>query len=221
MSALPVHALYPCVLSDGFWRGTPALVVRLIEHTETPPPPDDELPDDLPSSQFHAYDHDHAVTLNALLERRGGALRYSMPGPATLAAAVANCRGRHVVLSGREPGRHDIDPVVRALQDVGRAVQIETTGGAPINAPGAWVTLHVPPARTTRDLAPGLAERADEVLIAVRWRADFDRAEALFASRPQIWLRASAYAEPWVQARCVEVAARHNGWRVRPPTGRR
>src|SRR5690242_8970570 len=117
MSALPVCALYPCVWSDGYWCGTPALVIRLAEHPDTPPPQDDELPDDLPPVQRRVYGPDAAVTLNALLRQGSGSPRYAIVGSATLAATASRYTERHVVISAREPGRHAIDPVVRALQD--------------------------------------------------------------------------------------------------------
>ncbi|GAC1649842.1 MAG: hypothetical protein NVS4B8_23660 [Herpetosiphon sp.] len=216
MPALPVHAIFGGMQIDGHWAGTPALVIRLMEHPDTEQrSPDEGMDGAYPMIEWD-FDPANEVTLNGLLGRRiGSGPQFASVGAATLSSFACSYRERHILIVGREPGRHDIEPLVRLLVAAGRHVQIETTGQTAIAADHAWVTLRLLPAREPPPIAPEIAARANDVLACIRWKSDLDRVEQLFANRPTpVWLRPSMFADPGVYRQCLAVAVRHAGWRV-------
>lgn len=219
MTALPVNAIYSGMQMDGHWAGTPSLIIQLMEH-----PLANQLEHLDGSYPVADWDLDYAneISINKLLARRSGASspHFSHVGPTTLSEIARSYRERHVLIIGREPGRHDVAPVARALLGAGRSVQILTTAMTPtLVIPDIWITLMALPSRTatTEDVEPENATRPDEILACVRWRSDIDRAEALYARRTAIWLRPSPLADESIRRQCVAVASRHPGWRVMRP----
>jgi organic radical activating enzyme len=218
MTALPVNALFVGMQPDGWFAGTPSLVIRLMEHPDSPTVIDGEPLDSCYPLPEWDYDEANEVSLNTLLSRRTNGPQFASVGIATLSSLAATYRERHVLIIGREPGRHDIAPLIRAFLADGRSVQVETTGSVTVDPAGAWVTLRAMPTRTAGSIIPEAVVRSNEVLATVRWKADLDRIELLFANRATpVWLRPSAFAESWVYRQCVAVATRHAGWRVNRP----
>jgi organic radical activating enzyme len=92
-----------------------------------------------------------------------------------------------VVLTGGEPCLYDLDPLVRELNDRGRAVHIETAGHRPLPTALCWVTLSPKP-----DGIPPLPESvaaADEFKVIVSDRDTLERGLALLDVRsPRTWV---------------------------------
>ena len=215
MTPLPVNALFHGMQPHGAFAGTPSLIIRLMEHPDSTTVIDGEPVDSCYPLPEWEYDEANEVSLTVMLDRRTSGPQFASVAPHRLSVLADGYRERHILILGREPGRHDICPLVEAFLARGRTVQIETTGGFKVEAPGAWVSLRALPTRRTDGIIPDAVARANEVLATIRWKTDLDRIELLFSARgTPVWLKPSAFAESWVYRQCVAVATRHTGWRV-------
>lgn len=221
MPAISVGAIYSGVQLDGHWMGTPILIVQLMTHPDTAPPPPGSLDGSYPLAEWD-YDPAAEVSLQKLLERRpGSSPHFASVGAATLQAMVTSFRERHILIIGRDPGLYDLAPLVNPLIAGGRTVQIETTVmRTSLAISKAWLTLLSLPTRVGDESVSNtdwMNPRPDEVLACIRHRCDLDRSELTFGSRKiQVWLRPSPFADPGIYRQCVTVATRHPGWRVSP-----
>lgn len=217
---LPVNAMYSGMQPDGHWAGTPTLVIHLMQQMLAPLPAPESLDGSYPLVEWE-IDAANEVSMNRLLERRGSSAHYTNVGAMTLATIAASYRERHVLVVGRDLGQHELAPLVRQLLAAGRTVQVETTTMTPsLVIPGAWLTLLALPSRTAtaENTDPQNADRADEILACIRWKADLDRSELVYGRRKApVWLRPSAFADEGIYRQCVAVASRHAGWRVMRP----
>lgn len=216
---LPVNAIFSGLQKDGHWTGTPTLIIQLMEHPLATIPPMESLDGSFPLPEYD-LDQANEVSMNRLLARRTSSPHFAYVGASTLSNLACSYREHHVLIISREPGRHEVAPLVKLLLESGRTVQIETTVMAPsLVIPDAWITLLALPSRTTSaDAKPENAARPDEILACIRWKADLDRAELLYARRSAVvWLRPSAFADGGIYRQCVAVATRHAGWRVVRP----
>lgn len=219
MAILPVNAVFSGIQTDGYWIGTPALIVQLMDHPLTAISPVDGH-DGFCLLPEWELDPANEISFDKLLTIRGSSPRFSYIGALTLATLALSYRERHILIVGRELGRHDLAPLVKPLLDAGRAVQIETTAMAPgLVIDRAWITLLLQPSRVaTSEFKPENITRPNEVLVSVRWRSDLDRAESTYANRKMtVWLRPSQHAEAGIYRQCTAVATRHPGWRVTVP----
>lgn len=219
---LPVNAIFSGMQPDGYWAGTPALIIHLMQHPLAPLPPPESLDGSYPMTEWD-IDPANEVSMNKLLERRGSnSPHFAYVGASTLASIASSYRERHVLIVGRDPGFHELGPLVKLLVAANRAVQIETTIMAPsLVIPEAWVTLLALPSRTAtaENTKPENASRPDEILACIRWKSDLERTELVYGSRKTpVWLRPSSMADDGIYRQCVAVAARHTGWRVMRPT---
>lgn len=220
MSILPVNAIFSGVQSDGFWFGTPSLVIQLMDH---PLAAIAAIESHDGSYPFPEWDLDpvNEISFDKLLTIRGSTPKFSYIGSTTLTTLALSFRERHVLIVGRELGLHDIASLAKPLLDAGRTVQIETTAMASaLVIDRSWVTLLTLPSReAATPLQPDNTNRPNEVLACVRWRPDLDRAEAAYANRKMtVWLRPSQHAEAGIYRQCIAVATRHAGWRVIRPS---
>lgn len=224
MLILPVNAIYSGILPDGHWTGSPTLVIQLMEHF----PADRQQAESPGGSDFMpewSLDTANEVSLNKLLSRHPGVAspHFARVGEATLAMLVTSYHEPHVMLIGRDPGQYDLASLVARLLSAGRSVQIEATAlSASLAIPDAWITLLSLPSRTVTsiDPAPPGAVRPNEVLASIRWKADLDRVELIYArGAAPVWLRPTASAEEGMYRQCVAVATRHAGWRAMPSAG--
>lgn len=224
MSTLPVNAIYSGILPDGHWAGAPTLIIQLMDHPATDRQQTESL-DGLHMTSEWPLDPANEVSLNKMLSRRAGieSPHFARIGASTLAMLVTSYNEPHVMFIGREPGRHDLAPLVTRLLESGRSVQIEAIVlSASLAIPLAWITLLSLPSRTVApiDPAPAASVMPNEVLACIRWKADLDRAELIYArSSAPVWLRPTASAEEGMYRQCVAVATRHAGWRVMPNGG--
>lgn len=208
MISLPVNTIHASVQSEGAWSGTPTINIRLM------PKPDEEPSDVSWPQPDWEFDEKREISLTKLLAKRRGPQtpEFAYIGIATLANLVSNFQQKHVVLLAREPGRHDIEQLVKLLAQTGRRVQIETAGQCRTVVPSAWITLRANP---RHEMHPDTIERADEVLVYVRDRADVARAEMIFGGqRRPLWIRPAPSAEPNMYQECLTAAARHFEWRA-------
>ena len=223
MSTLPVNAIYSGMQPDGHWGGAPTLIIQLMDHPDTALPPIESLDGSYPLAEW-TFDSANEVSLNKLLSRRPGVCspHFARLGASTLTVLITSYREPHVMFIGRDPGRYDLAPLVTQLLAAGRTVQIEATAlSAALAIPKAWITLLALPSRTVTsiDPAPSDAAAPNEVLASVRWKADLDRTELIYANRRiPVWLRPTAWAEDGMYRQCIAVATRHAGWRVIPPS---
>jgi len=217
---LPVNAIYGGMQPDGHWAGTPTLIIHLMQHPLAPLPAPESLDGSYPLVEWDT-DAANEVSMNRLLERRGVSAHFASVGAMTLATIASSYRERHVLIVGRDPGLHDLAPLVKPLVAAGRTVQIETTAMTPsLVIPDAWVTLLALPSRTAtaENTNPENATRPDEILACIRWKADLERTELVYGRRKApVWLRPSAFADEGIYRQCVAVASRHAGWRVMRP----
>lgn len=220
-AVLPINAIFSGIQTDGFWAGTPTLIIQVMDHRGASIAPTEALDG---TTLLPAWDLDEAneVSIDKLLQRRGNSSpHFTRIGVPRMSALALSYHERHVLLVGRELGLHDVAPFAAQLLASGRSVQIETTVMSPnLAVPKAWVTLITLPSRSG-PVAAGMTEFPDEALACVRWRTDLDRAEATFANRKlPVFLRPSAYAEGGIYRQCIAIASRHAGWRVVTPQQR-
>jgi hypothetical protein len=218
VATLPVNAIYSAMQPDGHFTGTPALIIQLMDHPLAAIVPPEALDGTFLLPEWD-LDQANEVSFDKLLARRtNSSPHFAYVGPSTLAALALSYHERHVLIAGRELGRHDIASLVKLLLAAGRTVQIETNLMDPaLVIPDTWVTLLALPSRSTAapEFKPENAGRPDEILASIRWRSDLDRAETTYANRRfPVWLRPSLYAEDGIYRQCVAVATRHAGWRV-------
>lgn len=222
MSTLPVNAIFAGMQTDGHWAGAPTLIIQLMEHPGSDCAADESLDGSYPVAEW-TYDPANEISMNKLLTRRRNAVspHFACVGAATLGILAASYREPHVMIIGRDPGRHDLAPLVSQLLAKGRSVQIETTVVSPALAiPDAWITLLALPSRPINapDPATHGAPTPNEIIACIRWKADLERAEMIYArSRASVWLRPSPTAEDGIYRQCIAVATRNAGWRVIPP----
>jgi hypothetical protein len=220
---LPVNAIFSGMQSDGHWAGTPALIIHLMQHPLAPQLPPESLDGSFPLMEWD-IDPANEVSMNRLLDRRGpnSSAHFAYVGAVTLASIASSYRERHVLIIGRDPGFHELGPLVKLLLAADRAVQIETTTMMPsLVIPSAWVTLLALPSRTAtaENTNPENATRPDEILACIRWKSDLDRTELIYGNRKApVWLRPSSMADDGIYRQCVAVATRHAGWRVMRPS---
>ncbi len=218
MSILPVNAIFSGIQTDGYFLGTPSLIIQLMDHPQAaiavPESHDGSYP--LPE-----WDHDPAneISFNRLVSLRGSSPHFANVGATSLTTLALTFRERHVLIVGRELGLHDIGVLVQLLLDAGRSVQIETTALAPSLAIArTWLTLLMLPSKIKEATPPDALSRPNEVLACIRSRTDLDRTEGLYANRKvPVWLRPSQHAEGGIFRQCLAVATRHPGWRVIRP----
>ncbi|GAC1477373.1 MAG: hypothetical protein NVS2B1_19580 [Bradyrhizobium sp.] len=145
---------------------------------------------------------------------------YALMTGAQIADEIAKHPHRHVVVTGGEPCRYDLNPLANAVLDgLGRTLQVETSGTSEIRLPyEAWVTLSPKigmPGRLA--LRPEAVARANEIKMPVGKPADVAALQALLhqhhvgPSRP-VWLQPLSRSAK-ATAFCLESAAA-NGWRV-------
>jgi hypothetical protein len=218
MTPLPVSAIFAGLQSDGHWSGTPAVIIQLMEHPLAALPAPESLDGSYPLPEWD-FNPANEVALNKLLgQRPASSPQFAYVGPSSLAALACTYRERHVLIIGREPGRHNVAALIRPLLTAGRTVQVETTMLTPsMVIENLWISLLDLPSRSAANdsFSPENADRPDEILACIRWRSDLDRTEQRFANRKiPVWLRPSTYAEAGIRRQCVAVATRHAGWRV-------
>lgn len=89
-------------------------------------------------------------------------------------APVQQTPAEIVVITGGEPCMYNLDPLIRALQQDGRKVHIETSGAYPLTGEPDWVC--VSPKKFKAPLE-GVLHRADELKVVVYNRSDLAWAE--------------------------------------------
>ena len=87
---------------------------------------------------------------------------------------AAKHKGDIAVITGGEPGMHDLTTLCKALHKAGFKTHIETSGAHPLSGDLDWVTLS--PKKFKAPLSECLV-RADELKVVVYHKSDFQWAE--------------------------------------------
>jgi 7-carboxy-7-deazaguanine synthase len=108
---------------------------------------------------------------------------------ADIVAAAAQHPGRLAVITGGEPLMHDLTALTQALQDVGFATHIETSGAHPLSGQWNWICLS--PKKFKAPL-PDILPLANELKVVVFNKSDFAWAEqyaALVSPQCKLYLQ--------------------------------
>lgn len=210
---LPVNEVFETIQGEASFTGSPALFIRL-QGCEV-------------GCSF--CDTRHTWDLNKALERplkpivyekKRDAPTYALASLPSLLAVVSSFRARHIVITGGEPALYDLRDLSKRLIEMGRSVQLETSGTEPVLIDErAFVTLSpkigMAGGKVVRDDA---WERADEIKMPVGKMADVDKLIALLERAPggrrgrTIWLQPLSVSPKATQI-CIEAATVH-GWRL-------
>ncbi len=216
---LPINEVFETIQGEASFTGSPALFIRL-QGCEV-------------GCSF--CDTKHTWHLNRVLERplkpivyekKKDAPTYALASLPSLLAVVSSFRARHIVITGGEPALYDLRDLSKRLIEMGRSVQLESSGTEPILIDErAFVTLSpkigMAGGKVVRDDA---WERADEIKMPVGKQADVEKlldflkaSPTLTSRRPgrparSIWLQPLSTSAK-ATAICIEAATVH-GWRL-------
>lgn len=209
MGDLPVNEIFETIQGEAAWTGTPSTFVRLQGCNVGCPFCDTK----------HTWDTSEVfrVGMPPMLAKTEDHASYAVLPNAELAKIIGRMSSKHVVITGGEPCMYDLRPLTEVLLAVGRTVQIETSGTAPIRAADkAWVTLSPKLGMPGRlEVLPEAFGRADEIKMPVGKPGDIEK---LLNALPPCGLRASIWLQPLSQSEkatqlCIN-EARQRGWRV-------
>lgn len=117
------------------------------------------------------------------------------------------------VITGGEPLLHDLQPLTKALRDIGQKTHIETSGSSPFSGDFDWVTLS--PKRFKPPLEESY-ERTHELKVVIVTKKDFLWAEQHAAKCPpetQLYFQPewdSPKTIPWI----VDYVKDHPKWQI-------
>ena len=211
---LPVNEVFDSLQGEGHFTGTPSTFIRLQGCPVGCPwcdtkytwaiEPADERPWPKIAAKTEQTNSTYArVSISQLIDR---------------------VTAKHIVVTGGEPAQYDLTSLSSTLIDLGRRVQIETSGTFPLRVDErTWVTvspkLNMPGGLTVK--AEALA-RADEIKHVVGKPADVEALKLLLDALPE--RKALVYVQPLSGSakatRLCTQAADANGWRVSIQTHR-
>ncbi|SPA17236.1 7-carboxy-7-deazaguanine synthase QueE [Cupriavidus taiwanensis] len=209
----PVNEVFESLQGEASWTGTPSTFIRLQGCPVGCPWCDTK----------HTWTLDEALLIGVrdMLGKQSDAATYARLTVAELLDVALGKRARHVVITGGEPCRYDLEPLCEALLRHDLTVQIETSGTHAIKAPReVWVTVspkyHMPGGYGVMREA---LLRANEIKMPVGKQADVELVQqlvepvtVLHVRAPVIWLQPLSQNVK-ATALCVEAATRY-GWRV-------
>lgn len=208
---IPVNEVFQTVQGEATWTGTPSVFVRLQGCPVGCPWCDTK----------HTWEVEarNAVGLPDMLEKKGEeTATFGQLTEGDIAKVVCGFKAGHVVLTGGEPCLYDLRTLTRALEAVGRFVQVETSGTQEVRVSDAtWVTVSPKIAMPGgyKVLASALS-RANEIKHPVGKLADVERLANLLdehgISDKPVWLAPLSQSEK-ATALCVAEAT-ERGWRV-------
>lgn len=207
---LPVNEIFETIQGEATWTGSPAVFVRLqgcpvgcvwcdTKHTWT-------------------VDRERLISADEMLRKKADAQTFAEVSVTDLIAEVVKLESRHVVITGGEPALYDLRDLTDALLDLGRTVQLETSGTHEIRVhPDTWVTVSpkvgMPGTLFVREDA---LLRANEIKHPVGRPADIETLVALLhsagASSKPVWLQPLSQSDK-ATSLCIS-EAKSKGWRV-------
>lgn len=211
----PVNELFETIQGEASFTGAPSLFIRLQGCDVGCPWCDTKYTWTVEPTQ--------QVDRMAMIGKAGDDARYALLSEQDLVEIAIKVRARHVVITGGEPAQYDLLGLTAALINLGKTVQIETSGTEPLRvAAGTWVTLspkiNMPGGKVVLE---GAIARADEIKVPVGKPADIETArEIIDARRPAaiVWLQPLSMSTKATEL-CI-AAATANGWRVSIQTHR-
>jgi 7-carboxy-7-deazaguanine synthase len=207
---LPLNELFSTIQGEGSKTGTPSTFVRLQGCTVGCPWCDTK----------HTWNFREPSGLQNVLDKRGSDARFTWVEAEDLARLVGQQSAKHVVLTGGEPCQYDLRVLTRKLLELGRTVQIETSGTEVVLAADqTFVTLS-----PKFDMPGGLpivdftVERANEFKMPVGKPADVVKLEQMLKRRKRPWCGQDVWLQPLSESHkatevCRSMAA-ERGWRV-------
>lgn len=210
---LPINEIFDTIQGEAYWTGTPSTFVRLQGCPVGCPWCDTK-------HTWHVFP-DTETSPALMLDKLRDSPAYALT---TVDQIVAECRQRHVVLTGGEPCMYDLVELTTALGKAGKKVQVETSGTFEIHVDEfTWVTLS-----PKIDMPGGYvvlasaAERANEIKMPVGKRADVEKLQSFLLDyevdkrpvllKPVIWLQPLSQS-PKATELCIAAASEH-GWRL-------
>lgn len=207
---LPLNELFDTVQGEGSKTGTPSVFVRLQGCGVGCPWCDTK----------HTWDMKQASPLLAVMDKHLGDHRFAWLSATDLADLVARRGTRHVVITGGEPCQYDLNDFTETLLDMGRSVQIETSGTEEVRAADeVFVTVSPKVAMPGgKHIVAQAVERADEIKMPVGKADDIDKLLKVLDLRRRPILNNNIWLQPISESvkateLCRQVAA-DKGWRV-------
>jgi len=211
---LPVNEVFETIQGEATYTGTPSVFIRLQGCDVGCPWCD--------TKHTWAKNAAHQMDQAAMLAKPGDGPAWAQVEVGSLVAIAANHKARHVVITGGEPCDYDLTELTATLLDIGKTVQVETSGTAPVRvAARTWVT--VSPKVNMPGGKPLLREalqRADELKMPVGKQADIDALQEIISQvahahggrYPVVWLQPLSTSEK-ATALCAKAATLY-GWRL-------
>lgn len=208
----PVNDCYTCIQGEGVQTGVAMVLLRLHGCAVGCPWCDTK----------ETWDFDEANHVATLPEALGANPRYAM-----LAASgiVAHIRAHHpgprwVLVTGGEPARVDLRPLVKALHEAGYRVALETSGTETGHLGAAFDWVCVSPKIDMpggKHIQPAALSIADEIKHVIGKQSDIDQLDSLLANlnlKPgvQICLQPVSLSPKATQL-CIETV-QSRGWRL-------
>lgn len=210
---LPINEIFSSIQGEGSFTGTPSVFVRLQFCAVGCPWCD--------TKHTWIKDDSRKISFEAMLAKTKDSDEWADVFTGDLAIYLLNQPEKHIVITGGEPCVYDLHEFTEFLSDLGKSVQIETSGTSEIKVAGdAFVTLS-----PKIDMPGGLkvlvgsVYRADEIKMPVGKQKDVDALKsfigdhrALVSRCPPVYLQPLSQSEKATEL-CIE-QARQNGWRL-------
>lgn len=224
MDRLPVNEIFDTIQGEAIWTGTPSVFVRLQGCKVGCPWCDTKH-----TWSLAGEDYGMGAAAIGVPEMMAKVIDGATYAEMTVTDILEICRASpcgHIVITGGEPCDYDLLVLTTMLYDVGKTVQIETSGTSEVRAvANTWVTVSpkigMPGGKTVRQDA---VDRANEIKMPVGKPDDIEKLRAFLTDygltgrinrarpRPLVWLQPLSKSEK-ATSLCLE-AATANGWRL-------
>lgn len=229
-SPLPVNEIFSSIQGEGYFTGTPAVFVRLQSCPVGCPWCDTK----------HTWEKkaDRRIPFDTMLKKTVDADTWADAGVDTLCRYLRDQPEKLVVFTGGEPCLYELGEISARLSEMGKQVQVETSGTEEIKVHDeTWVTLSpkldMPGGR---QVLMGNLYLADEIKMPVGKQDDVEKLKRLLEAlvnlgppvvpvktdvdmplvwngdMPLVWLQPLSQS-PKATELCIE-QARLNGWRL-------
>lgn len=212
MRALPVNEIFETIQGEATFTGTPSIFLRLQGCDVGCPWCDTKYTWSLSPSLIE----DQQTVINKTYD----SARHAVMEPSAICKVIVErYRARHIVITGGEPFLHDLFELTRELFDLGKTVQVETSGTRQARADDrCWVTVS-----PKIDMPGGLkmlrdaVDRANEIKFPIGRARDIGKLDRFLAdfevpADMPIWIQPLSQSDHATQI-CIS-AALERGWRV-------
>jgi 7-carboxy-7-deazaguanine synthase len=204
---LPVNEIFETIQGEARYTGTPSVFVRLQGCPVGCPWCD--------TKHTWYVEPENKIDLDSVIAKTKDTDQYGAVSALELAQTLSKYKAGHVVITGGEPCLYDLRELTKRILQLGKTVQIETSGTHEINChPESWVTL------SPKIEMPGgykvlqtSIDRADEIKFPVGKMKDVDTLKKHFINPlVKVWLQPLSQSKKATQL-CIEQAT-INGWNL-------